>query len=113
MGLLETRYGGSLGMMHESAKDARDVEVRLMELKGVGPVTAGIFLREMRGIWAKADPPLGELAMNAAKGLGIGDPKKYWSKNKVRGYDFTSFELALMRLGREARRKKCSVRELV
>ena len=45
----------------------------------------------------------------AAKQLKIKDAKEFWKKNRVRGYDFANFETALVRLGREARRKKCKV----
>lgn len=111
--MLAEKYNGKLNTIHETAKNPRDLEARLQEFKGIGPVTANIFLREMRGTWRKADPPLGHLARKAAKELRIKNPKAFWKKNKVRGYDFANFDTALMRLGREARRKKCSVKELL
>jgi endonuclease III len=49
-------YGGSLRRLHDAARDARDLEERLLAFYGVGPVTVNIFLRELRFIWAKADP---------------------------------------------------------
>lgn len=116
MGIMKTlggKYGGSLKRLHERARDARDLEDLVMELQGFGPVTSGIFLRELRGIWEKADPPLGPLASSAAAGLGIKDAKAYWKKNAVEGYDFVEFETALMRIGREARRRKRSVKGLL
>ncbi len=112
MGLLGRKYRGSMNALHETAKDDADLEARLIEFRGVGPVTANIFLRELRGAWRKADPQLGDLAEKAANELGIKDPKAFWKRNRVRGYDFVNFETALMRLGREARRKKCSVKKL-
>jgi endonuclease III len=113
MKLLENRYGGKITNIHAAAKDRKDLEERLQEFNGVGPTTVNIFLRDLRGIWKKADPELGKLAKSAAKQLGIKDAKEFWKKNKVRGYDFVNFETALMRLGREARRKKCKVKILV
>ncbi len=113
MKLLKERYKGRLGNLHKAAADQADLEGRLTGFKGVGPVTANIFLREMRGVWKKAAPPLGHLAEKAAKELGTKDPKLFWRRNKVRGYDFANFETALMRLGREARRKKCRVKNLI
>lgn len=53
--LLE-KYKGNLNTLHESARNSRDLEKRLMEFYGVGPVTANIFLRELRPYWKKADP---------------------------------------------------------
>jgi hypothetical protein len=49
-------YGGSLQQLHESASGPRDLEDRLLAFYGVGPITANIFLRELRPYWAKADP---------------------------------------------------------
>ena len=49
-------YGGSLGRLHEAARDARDLEQGLLACYGIGPVTVNIFLRELRPFWSKADP---------------------------------------------------------
>ncbi len=111
--LLEKKYNGKLGNLHAKAESPAELEARVQEFRGVGPVTTNIFLRELRGVWKKAEPPLGHLAKKAAKELGIKEPVSFWKKNKVRGYDFVNFETALMRLGREARRKKCSVKNLI
>ena len=53
---LLVRYGGSLSRLHEAARDTDDLEARLDALYGVGPITANIFLRELRPFWSKADP---------------------------------------------------------
>jgi endonuclease III len=62
---------GGLERLHSSARDARDLERRLMDFRGIGPVTVSIFLRELRGIWEKADPPLSPLAKEVAGRLGM------------------------------------------
>lgn len=49
-------YGGSLKRLHDDAADAADLEHRLTDFYGVGPVTANIFLRELRPFWSKANP---------------------------------------------------------
>ncbi len=49
-------YRGSLKRLHEVAADAADLEARVLAFYGVGPVTANIFLRELRPLWDKADP---------------------------------------------------------
>jgi hypothetical protein len=106
---LLAEYGGDLNRLHASARDSRDLEARLDDFRGVGPATVGIFLRELRGLWPKASPPLGELAALAADHLGIGDPFAFWQANPVSGYDFRNFEAALTRLGRDYCRKgRCS-----
>ncbi len=53
---LLNEYGGSFKRLHDAAEDERDLEVRLKRFSGVGPVTANIFLRELRPFWPKANP---------------------------------------------------------
>jgi len=118
------RYGGRLGNVHEAATDPRDLERRLQEIgKGIGPVTANIFLRELRGIWSKADPALSEPAVMAARHLGLIAPgqrtpqailaalRDRWGKAGLPECSFADFEAALVRLGihycRRARHAPC------
>jgi hypothetical protein len=69
--MLLTRYGGRLSRLHQAARNPRDLEARLDDFYGVGPVTANIFLRELRPFWTKADPtPLPSVLALASK-LGI------------------------------------------
>lgn len=115
---LAQQYDGSLNLLHQKASDPRDLEKRLKNLgKGVGDVTVGIFLRELRGIWKKSNPAPTGLVILAAKNLGIvknENPEnalqtleRFWQKNKVKGRrSFVEFETALVRLGRYFRRKK-------
>jgi len=119
------RYRGDLNILHNQSDGPRDLEVRLMELgKGIGPVTVNIFLREMRSVWPKADPAISPLALLAARDLGLakgkGNPldalRKAWAAEKARGYDFSDFEAALVRLGKDHCRKprvtSCPMREI-
>lgn len=108
------RYRGELNDLHDRSDGPRDLEVRLMGLgKGIGPVTANIFLREMRSVWPKADPAISPLALMAARDLGLakgkGNPldalRKAWAAEKARGYNFSDFEAALVRLGKDYCRK--------
>jgi len=62
---------GSLEVIHAKADSPRHLEEMLMEFKGVGPVGVNIFLRELRGIWEKADPVHSRLAVQAARRLGV------------------------------------------
>lgn len=98
-------YGGDLNRMHGAAADAADLVARLCTFWGVGETTAGIFLRELRGLWPKASPPLGDLARLAAEHLGIGDVPAFWRDNALPGWDFRHLEAALTRLGRDYCRK--------
>lgn len=88
---LQQKYG-TLTELHRQAKSPRDLEHRLMQFKGIGPVTTNIFLRELRGIWKKADPePLDFVKEQAAK-VGI-DLSKFRRKTKR----FVRLEAALIR----------------
>ncbi len=68
--LLE-RYGGSLNKLHQVSKDSKDLENRLLEFYGIGPITVNIFLRELRPFWEKADPEPLPIVKEIAKKLGI------------------------------------------
>jgi hypothetical protein len=113
---LQDRYQGSLERLHEAAAAASDLERRLIELApGIGPATVNIFLRELRGVWPKADPPLSPLAQAAAEHLDLLprglDPRsalreleRHWQAQPVAGWDFADLEAALVRRGLELRR---------
>ena len=64
---------GSLEELHRRATDSKDLENRLRELKGIGPVAVNIFLRELRSVWPKASPKPSPLALGLAKKLGLAE----------------------------------------
>ncbi len=102
-------YGGEISRLDEVSDGPRDLERRLLELKGVGPVTARIFLRELRGIWRNADPDPTSIEVAAARALGFikedtQSLRDFWERNAVPGYDFRNFEAALVRIGLPLRR---------
>ena len=70
---------GDLENLHAVSDGPRDLERRLMEFKGIGPVGVNIFLRELRGIWEKADPPPSKMAEAVGRRLGIDDVRPYES----------------------------------
>jgi len=118
-------YRGDLNILHDRSEGPGDLEARLMGLgKGIGPVTANIFLREMRSVWPKADPAISPLALPAARDLGfvkgnenpLDALRNAWAAEKARGYIFGDFETALVRLGKDYCRKprvtSCPMREI-
>jgi hypothetical protein len=62
---------GSLCNLYAQAKDSHALEKRLREFKGVGSTTVNIFIRELKGVWEKARPPLSPQAREIAPRLGI------------------------------------------
>ncbi len=111
-------YQGDLNILHAAAADPDDLEQRLKSLaKGIGDVTVNIFLREMRGTWEKAKPLPLEPVAGAARDIGLIRKQvrdrstilellmKAWKDAGKRSKDFPDFEAALVRLGREIKRK--------
>jgi hypothetical protein len=116
---LEEQYGGDLNRLYGMASDPADLENRIQSLaKGIGQVTTNIFLREMRGIWKKADPLPGDLCVAAAQSLGLtpvnprskkkilADLKALWKAHGLPGMNFVDLEAALVRKGIRHRRKR-------
>lgn len=114
---LADRYAGDLNQLHASAADSEDLEQKLKSLaKGIGDITLNIFLRELRGVWRKAEPLPSQLVLMAAKDMrllpeGPRDRsralellKETWMAEGNRGEDFPDFEAALVRHGLELRR---------
>ncbi|MFZ5524780.1 MAG: hypothetical protein ACOY9D_11965 [Pseudomonadota bacterium] len=110
-------YAGDLDKLHEAANDPRDLEARIKALgKGIGETTVAIFLRELRGIWSKAVPPLSPLALAAAQklgylrrgrsaaGLALENLQQLWSGDGQTQGSFADFEAALVREGLRLRR---------
>ncbi len=123
------RYGGDLNRLHAAARDADDLIDRLKGLgKGIGDVTVQIFLRELREVWPKADPPLSPLALLAADHVRLfGGTRRCRPSDRLEGLrdvwkeagsprgHFVDFESALVRLGRDycrrQRRDTCPMRD--
>ncbi len=110
-------YAGDLNTLHAAATDPVDLEQRIMALgKGIGPTTTGIFLRELRGRWEKAIPPLSPLALAAAKTIGflaertptdsaLALLQQQWREADLQNGRFSDFEAALVHAGLRRRRR--------
>ena len=120
-GALKEKYEGDLNRLHFFAEDERDLEKRLQSLgKWVGPVTVNIFLRELRDIWEKAEPPLAKPALLAVKNLRLIQAtdvtlalRELRTVLEANGRDerrFSDLEAALVRLGKNyCGKKRCSL----
>ncbi|MDD4163102.1 MAG: hypothetical protein PHW87_11555 [Methanothrix sp.] len=105
MSVLLERYG-TLEGLYQQSRDTVDLENRLEEFKGIGPVTAQIFLREMRGVW-DINQDVSEKALEMAKWLGI-------DLGKFSGEKLSRAETALIKLYlRYCKKKRCSECPLV
>ncbi len=90
---IKEKYKDIEGLYRESA-NSEDLERRLQEFRGVGPVGVNIFLRELRGIWDRAKPKPSKMAVKVAQRIGL---------KKVESY-----ESALVRVNLEyCKKRKC------
>ena len=90
------KYNGSLNKLHENAKDSNDLENRLLEFYGVGPITVNIFLRELRPFWEKDNPNVLPIVKKLAKRFRI-KLDNYSRKSLT----FIRIEAGLIRLRKE------------
>lgn len=92
---LKEKYG-DLERLHRESSSPSDLEGRLQEFRGVGPVGVNIFLRELRGIWEKAKPKPSVIAVVTAQRIGLETE------------DVEQYESALVRLSLEyCKKSKC------
>jgi len=118
---LKDRYKGDLNRLHFFAEDEKDLEKKLQNLgKGIGPVTVNIFLREMRELWEKAEPPLAEPALLASRNIGLTkamdmravleELETVWRAHEANELRFSDLEAVLIRLGKDyCQKKRCSL----
>jgi endonuclease III len=117
--VLKEKYEGDLNRLHFFAEDERDLGKKLQGLgKGIGPVTVDIFLREMRGLWEKAEPPLAESALLASVNVGLIETRdveagleqltSICEVDELHEWRLSDLEAALVRLGKNfCRKKRC------
>ena len=65
------QYQGSLKGLHDLSDTSLDLEKRLLDFYGVGPVTVNIFLRELRPHWEKAEPKPLPIVYELAAKIGL------------------------------------------
>jgi endonuclease III len=91
-------YYGNLDELREAAK--QDVERErelLLEFKGIGPLGADIFLREVQGVWEEVYPYADERVLEAAGKLGLGKDAESLSQ-LVDREEFVRLVAALVRV---------------
>jgi endonuclease III len=86
---LKEKYG-SLEKLYANSRNTEELKSKLMEFKGIGEVTAQIFLRELRGVW-KIDVPVSSKAAEMAERMNI-------NLEEFEGEKLTRVEDALVKL---------------
>lgn len=108
--IVADRYGGEVAAIGRQFRDPEALVAALDELPGWGPVTVGLFLRELRGVWPGARLPLDTRAEDAACHLGLLSGRGGDALSRVAllaagaGYDERDLEAALVRLALAHRR---------
>ncbi len=92
---LKEKYG-DLERLYNESKSPMELEDKLLEFRGVGPVCVNIFLRELRGIWEKAQPKVSSMAIATAHKIGL------------ESKDIVKYESQLVRLNLEYCKKRRS-----
>lgn len=106
LGIMEDlieKYGPSnhpLEELRQRSADANDLDRRLQEFEGIGPVTAQIFLRELRIPW-NMNPEISDRARKMAECLRI-------DLRGLKGEELARVEAGLVKLSlRYCRRMRC------
>lgn len=94
-------YRGSLKELHKEAKNSKDLEDRLTNFYGIGPITTNIFLRELRPFWKKANPEPLPIVKKIAQKYEI-NLDRYNRKSMA----FIRIEAGLIRLRKEMKNFK-------
>lgn len=96
---MKERYG-SLENLYLQSSNTKDLEKRLMDFKGIGPITVNIFLRELRGFW-DVTPEVSSKTKKIADCLGI-------DLSNFKGERLSRIETALVKLNiRYCKKKRC------
>lgn len=96
---LKDNYG-SLENLYSQSSDTKDLARRLQEFKGIGAVTAQIFLRELRGVW-QISLDVSSKAKSVAETLDI-------NLHEFEGEQLSRVETALVKLCiKYCKRKRC------
>ena len=105
------RYGGEVATIGHRFPMYRELRGALDALPGWGSTTVELFLRELRGVWPGANPPLDERAETAASHLhlldtgGGADPLGVIARvARAAGVDLRDLESGLVRLALAHRR---------
>ncbi len=69
--IIDERYDGQAAVIGRRYQAYPALHTALIVLPGWGPVTVRLFLRELRGVWPGAQPPLDPRAANGARHLGF------------------------------------------
>lgn len=113
--IIDERYDGQAAMIGRRYHAYPALRTALIALPGWGPVTVQLFLRELRGVWPGARPPLDPRARYGAHHLGFlsteqapGALPKITQLAAAAGLDIRDLESGLVRLALAHQRTRSS-----
>ena len=93
------RWHGDLRRLRDEADgEPGRIESLLQEFPGIGPSGAGIFLREVQGVWPSVAPYLDDRVRQGARELGWPDEPEALAGRAGSGEDLTRLAAALVRV---------------
>ncbi|MEV8371123.1 endonuclease [Kribbella sp. NPDC056861] len=103
-GLALTRWRGDLRLLHaEAGDDALKLTILLTEFKGIGPVGAQIFLREVQAVWPGISPYVDDRVKQGALRVGLPTSPNRLSAIARSPPEMAELAAALVRLSLDAR----------
>lgn len=104
---VRSEYGGDLRRLRAGAEgDGVELQRRLQQFTGIGPVGADIFLREVQAVWLEVRPFVDRRAHASAQDLGLPtDPEQL--AGLVPDDDLPRLVAALVRASFASRRRGC------
>jgi hypothetical protein len=101
-GVVGDRYAGRLAVLGEHPTDPAELARTLRALPGWSPAIVQAFLRELRGVWAGAEPPLERCVQHAASHVALPcGEEALRSLAESAHVDFRDLEAGLVRLARD------------
>ena len=101
-GLLLDRWRGDLRRLRDEANGTPErIESLLGQFPGIGPAGAGIFLREVQGVWPSVAPYLDKRVLDGAERLGLPTRPRSLAKLTSSADELTSLAAALIRVSRD------------
>ncbi|HZS19566.1 MAG TPA: endonuclease [Pseudonocardiaceae bacterium] len=101
--LLDRWHGDLRKLRDEAGGDAQQVRKLLTEFKGIGPVGADIFLREVQAVWPQVTPYLDDRVIRAAAKVGLPSDARKLAGLVDSPVELARLSAALVRVSRRSR----------
>src|SRR5438270_1866400 len=101
--LLERWHGDLRKLRDEADADPKQIRKALTEFKGIGPVGADIFLREVQAVWPQVAPHLDGRVLRGAEKVGLPSDVRKLAGLVDSPAELARLSAALVRVSRKSR----------